>query len=334
VRRSPPPRPTVSTDAMARPIALFLGGFTLLNLLGGLLRAGYDQTILWIDLRALPAGPARLALLVAALLLVGLAVRPPRSGWRRIVTGAALVALVLGTAANTAGFYAALHRGEIRPLIPVPLSLLFAAALLIVLVSLGRPVRRVPAWRWVAGVLAIVVGFPLAQMVFFGGTDYRRPADAVVVLGARAYADGRPSLALADRVRTACDLHAEGLVEVVVVSGGPGDGATHETEAMRALAIELGVPAEAVVVDDRGVNTMATAANASRLADRRGWTRLLAVSHAFHLPRVKMAFAREGRDVSTVPARETRPLRSMPYLLAREVVAFWWYWGTTASPGS
>ena len=52
--------------------------------------------------------------------------------------------------------------------------------------------------------------FPLAQMFFFGKTDYRRPADAAVVLGARVYADGRLSDALADRVRTACQLYRDG----------------------------------------------------------------------------------------------------------------------------
>jgi len=53
--------------------------------------------------------------------------------------------------------------------------------------------------------------------------------------------------------------------------------------------------------------------------------KILAVSHAYHLPRVKMTFWRNGQEVYTVPARETYTLTKMPYLMAREIVAFWVY---------
>ena len=43
-------------------------------------------------------------------------------------------------------------------------------------------------------------------MLCFGMTDYRRGADAAVVFGCLAYANGQPSLPLADRVRTAVEL--------------------------------------------------------------------------------------------------------------------------------
>ncbi len=54
--------------------------------------------------------------------------------------------------------------------------------------------------------------------------------------------------------------------------------------------------------------------------------RVLAVSHAYHLPRVKLAYRRQGWDVYTVPARETRTLRQMPFLTVREVAALWAYY--------
>jgi len=58
----------------------------------------------------------------------------------------------------------------------------------------------------------------------------------------------------------------------------------------------------------------------------RGAKRVLAVSHAYHLPRVKMAYRRAGWDVYTVPAEESRPLTQTPYLVAREVAAVWAYY--------
>ncbi len=54
---------------------------------------------------------------------------------------------------------------------------------------------------------ACVVLFPLAQVFFFGTTDYRRQADVAVVFGAQVHDDGSPSTALGDRVTTACDLY-------------------------------------------------------------------------------------------------------------------------------
>ena len=168
--------------------------------------------------------------------------------------------------------------------------------------------------------------FPLAQMFFFGKTDYRRPADAVVVFGARAYADGRPSDALADRVRTGCRLYLDGWAGRVVFSGGPGDGAVHETEAMRRMALDMGVPADAILLDPAGVSTAATVRNTGPLFERHHIRTVLAVSHAYHLPRIKMSYRRAGWDVRTVPARETYTLRSLPLLMGREVVAFWAYY--------
>jgi uncharacterized SAM-binding protein YcdF (DUF218 family) len=170
------------------------------------------------------------------------------------------------------------------------------------------------------------VGFPLVQMLCFGKTDYARPADAIVVLGARVYADGRLSDALADRVRTACRLYREGFAHKLVLSGGPGDGATTEPQAMKRMAIEAGVKPEDILLDEQGVNTQATVRNTKALFAQSGARRVLVVSHFYHLPRIKLAYQREGWNVFTVPAKESYLLRQMPYNMAREVAAFWAYY--------
>src|SRR5207247_5306056 len=137
--------------------------------------------------------------------------------------------------------------------------------------------------------LSCLLLFPLAQMFFFGKTDYRRPADAAVVLGARVYADGRPSDALADRVRTACQLYREGLARKLLFSGGPGEGLIHETEGMKQMALQLGVKPQDILVDEAGLNTQATVGNTSSICARMHLSRILVVSHFYHLPRIKFA---------------------------------------------
>jgi vancomycin permeability regulator SanA len=175
--------------------------------------------------------------------------------------------------------------------------------------------------------------FPLLQTLCFGKTDYRRPADVAVVFGARAYANGQPSDALADRVRTACHLYRQGIVRKLLFSGGPGDGPIHETEAMRLMAVSLGVSDSDILMDRAGLNTEQTVVNTTSMVSKMSARRVLAVSHFYHLPRIKMAYQRHGWEVYTVPAREKYFLKQIPYSMAREVAAFWEYYWHPLQPG-
>ena len=315
---------------MPRGLALFLGGFALLNIFGGLRSAHFDANLWWIDLRTLPPAIATPLLLVSGVCLVGFAVWPKRSAWWRVLIIGCVGALGVVAVANTAQFYFLLARGVVRPGIPIPFSLFVSAALAVILTAAWRgsfPMRGTGGWFQIMAVAsACVVCFPVAQMFFFGKTDYRRPADAAVVLGARVYADGRLSDALADRVRTACQLYRDGLVRRLIFSGGPGDGAIHETEAMKRSATALGMKAEDIWLDKAGVNTQATVRNTEAVFAQWHASRILVVSHAYHLPRIKLAYQRDGWDVFTVPAKESYLLRQMPYNMAREVAALWVYY--------
>src|ERR1017187_2635134 len=92
-------------SALPRGLALFLGGFSLFNLLGSIRYAGFDANLWWIDLRFVPQAIANPFLLVSAVCLIGFAVRPPRSVWRRCLTIACLGALGIATLVNTVQFY-------------------------------------------------------------------------------------------------------------------------------------------------------------------------------------------------------------------------------------
>ncbi len=186
--------------------------------------------------------------------------------------------------------------------------LAFSAVVAVALVGAMTCRRRAPIWAVAPAAGALL----LAHLLTFGATDYRRPADAIVVFGAKAYADGTPSQALCDRTLTGIELYRQGYAGRLVLSGGPG-----EPQAMRRLALDRGVPAGAIVLDDAGVNTAATLGNL-----RGRFARVLAVSHYYHNARIKMTARRMGIDCYTVPARETRRLVGEPYYVARECAAF------------
>lgn len=317
----------------ARGVALFLSVFSLLNILGELRAPGFDANIWWIDFRPVPRGVSRWLLSAASALAMAFAIRPRMPVYRRWATAVVLSALTAVTLRNSLTFYLLFGRGRVASWFPFPLSLFLSFALVFVVAlvlkqsSADPRTYRKTNWAAYAGTFFLcIVGFPLAQVLCFGTTDYRRTADAIVVFGARVWSDGTPSPALEERVYTACQLYRDGWAPRLIFSGGPGPKEIDETQAMRQLALELGVPAEAMTLDPQGVNTQATVENTVALCRGCGIKRVLAVSHFYHLPRVKMTFQRAGWEVYTVPAAPRYVLVKLPYFIVREVAALWVYY--------
>ncbi|MHC4735303.1 MAG: YdcF family protein [Planctomycetota bacterium] len=318
---------------VSRGLALFLGGFSLLNLLGELRFPGFDANHWWIDFRPAETVAVQVFLCLVSIFLLAYSLRPKLSAWRRKITSTLTAILLVITIWNMLHFHILLYKGTIKAGFPVAFSLIVSTALAIVLIALAlRPksfyYNKALSSKIVFTITLLIclVGFPLGQMFCFGKTDYRRQADTIVVFGARVYADGRPSDALADRVRTGCSLYLDGLADRMIFSGGPGDGDIHETESMRTMAVRLGVPKEAILLDTEGLNTQATVENTSEIFDRLGVKRVLAVSHFYHMPRIKMSYQRRKWEVYTVPAKETYLLTQMPKYILREVAAIWLYY--------
>ncbi len=227
---------------------------------------------------------------------------------RHRLAGLVLVAHLVLALANVAEFYV-LRAGGLR-----------AAALPFSLVTiglLGAALARIfydgPAGRWpwrVAGGLAAAPLLVLFHLFSFGATDYTRPAQAIVVFGAGVYPDGTPSLALADRVKHGVRLFHARAAPLLVLSG-----AADEVAVMRRLSLAWGVPGEAIELDPEGVNTYSTLRN---LAHRR----VVAVSHYYHLARIKLTARRMGIACATAPCPMTRRLAREPWYVARECAAF------------
>lgn len=317
-----------------RTLAAWLGVITVVNSISGL--RGFDENLWWIDLRALPE-PVAFALLVASgVLLAAWGLKPASSTWRRRALGAALVLLSLAALSNCVGFYSAWSDGTISPAVPVPFSLFVLLALGLIAWVASRPAspplsRSVAAMVVLASSALVVVGFPIAQLLFFGTTTYTASADAIVVPGAKVHAGGVPSLSLSDRMGTAIDLYERGRAGILIVSGALEPSGEDETAVMRHMAEEAGVPSDAIIEDPHGVNTQATVGGSLQILRDRGLDRLIVVSHFYHLPRIELAYQQAGIDVVTVPSKNS-PIPQLPMIVAREVPAFWAYYlrGLTA----
>lgn len=322
-------------SGVIRGVTLALGAFALVSLGASWVYRGVgDANIWWIDASVLPWWVEDPLIAVGGVCLILWAIRP-RAGilLRRPVTVLSIAALLAIVLRNAAVFYQLWWHGVIRSAAPLPVSALVALLLIIVLWKAAWPADQPGATSMrllgiILGLAAFVVLFPLAQILLYGNTDYRRRADAIVVLGAKVDEDGNPSRPLADRVRTGVELYQQKLAPLMIMSGGPGDGTTHETVAMQKLAMQLGVPARAIVRDEQGLNTASTMHNVASLAGTRGVHSVLAVSHSWHLPRIKLAAGGGPVAVYTVPCTESRPLTATPLYMAREIVAFWKYYLT------
>ena len=146
----------------------------------------------------------------------------------------------------------------------------------------------------------------LVLVILFERLDTRRPAHAIVVLGAAQY-DGRPSPVLRARVDHAIDLWRNGLAPLLIMTGGRGTGdTTTEAAVERRYAIGHGVPDSVIRVEPESRSTRESLRNvAAMIADES--KDVILVSDPFHMLRLSILARRFGLRPRTSPTR-TSPI--------------------------
>ncbi|MEZ0469163.1 YdcF family protein [Luteimonas salinilitoris] len=184
------------------------------------------------------------------------------------------------------------------------------------LVLLLRWRRSAAAIMVFAVAWSLVWSIPQASDWLRGRLESRHPtvaeaalpeADAIVVLGGGYYGwlkrrNVDPEQLKGSRLAAGARAWQARRAPVVVLSG---DGS--EAPKMAAGIARLGVPASAVVLDDRSRSTRDNARFTAVLAERRGMERILLVTSALHMPRALRAFRNAGLDAVPVPVPETSP---------------------------
>ncbi|WMD20333.1 YdcF family protein [Achromobacter seleniivolatilans] len=144
---------------------------------------------------------------------------------------------------------------------------------------------------------ATLIGLVLLAAVALIATALLTPArdaDVAVVLGNTVQADGKPSARLSARLDRAYACYAASQCRILFVSGGVDPNGADEASVMRDYLLARGVPADHIVTDSAGVDTWATAQHAAAYMRANGYTRALAVTQYFHLPRTMLALKRMG----------------------------------------
>lgn len=187
--------------------------------------------------------------------------------------------------------------------------------------------RHVGRWllRGVAVVVLVVAGYlgvTAFQVWTAGRHDGRRPADAILVLGAAQY-DGTPSPVLRARLDHVIELYDDKVAPMVVVTGGkqPGDRFTEATASVTYLRAH-GVPESKILRETQGRTSWQSLAAAATFLKEREVTDVVLVSDPYHAARVE-AMARElGLDATVSPTR-TSPVHGTAAVVryAKETVA-------------
>jgi uncharacterized SAM-binding protein YcdF (DUF218 family) len=150
--------------------------------------------------------------------------------------------------------------------------------------------------------------------------------DAIVVLGGGIAPAAPPYIPepdlndSADRIWQGARLYHRGVAPRIIVSGGNptaeagGAAVMSEAEAMRLFLLDLGVPAAAIVIEDRSLNTIQNI-NGVRELVKGG--RVALVTSAVHMPRALRLARIAGLDVAAFPT---------DWLAPPEVRASWENW--------
>lgn len=153
--------------------------------------------------------------------------------------------------------------------------------------------------------------------------------EVIIVLGAAVWPHGQPSPALRRRVAHGIGLLAQGRGHRLLCTGGLGTYAPAEAYVMQRLALEAGIPAARIMVEDQATSTFWSAVYCTHLLAQHGWSTALIVTDRYHLPRALWTFRCLGRPLgltaigSAVPGHNATRRRWRWY--ARELCAWPWY---------
>ena len=145
----------------------------------------------------------------------------------------------------------------------------------------------------------MIINFMYRPLKYTADTVPEGSPRTALVFGAGVYLNGQPSAVLADRVNTAIELYQRGLIDEMIMSGDNSDSSRNEVDHMAEMAIEAGIPEEAILRDNAGVHTAESCWNAKNVF---GKDEVIFISQDFHAVRILMTAKSYGLTGISVKA--------------------------------
>ena len=143
--------------------------------------------------------------------------------------------------------------------------------------------------------------------------DCLSPSDAIILLEGDGF----------DRFRKAVSLYKQGQAPKIVFSGNITDydyGSYPFAEVLPRM-LEAGVPEEDIIHEDKSLNTREQAVEVVRMAQERGWRKLILVASHEHQYRAYLTFLREVLDSKSGITLYNAPARNLDWFVDKG-------WGT------
>ncbi len=165
-----------------------------------------------------------------------------------------------------------------------------------------RPRRR--KRLFLAGALLLAPLIYLGALGFWlqswGNADRAQKSDAIMIFGTGVRADGSASPTLRARTRHAYDLWKRGLAPKILCTGGVGAHGPAESVVQEKLLIGWGVPANAIIKEEKSTSTWENAQFVAPLLP--AGSSVIAVSDPYHLWRCARNCAAFGLKAYPSPA--------------------------------
>ncbi|SFE41587.1 YdcF family protein [Blastococcus tunisiensis] len=199
-------------------------------------------------------------------------------------------------------------------------------------VRIGNLLNRVAG----AAVLALVllVGSTGLAIWWNARQDSRPESDAIVVLGSAQY-NGVPSSIFEARLEHAIALYEQGVAPRIVTVGGRAEGDEFtEAEAGREYLANAGVPEDALLAVEQGVDTLQSMRVVAAAFDERGWGSAVVVTDPWHAMRAERMAEDAGIEAESSPTRQGPAVQTRATQLryiVRETAAYLLYRATGES---
>jgi uncharacterized SAM-binding protein YcdF (DUF218 family) len=153
--------------------------------------------------------------------------------------------------------------------------------------------------------------------------DEAQPADAIAVFGAAEY-EGHPSPVLRARLQHTLDLYQRGIAPLIITLGGADDMEHSEGGVGRQYLTEHGVPPSAIVAETLSGSTQESVDQLATIAGNKHLHRIVVVSDATHLFRIRELCRAQHLDVLTSPRSPGKGTGAMEQVdrLAHEVASY------------
>ena len=122
-------------------------------------------------------------------------------------------------------------------------------------------------------------------------------ADAIVVFAGGVGESGRAGQGYEERVGYAARLYKNAYAGHIIFSSG-FVYFLKEPEVMKALAVSLGVPVEAIILEEKARNTEENVEFTKEILNREHWNNILLVSSPYHMKRASLVFHKIAPDIS------------------------------------